>query len=181
MSGNFIGAHSVQPFGRRFGPPRIISFIETNILVACLLSVVISSRLFSMAHIEISPKQFQVRIYGRHPDNYDASFQLYVDGDKGFVHSLTGSGFYRLMPEFVRKVFETCGVRTVEAYVLEPHARLMKRMFRGKVNMELLSMGTVAGRKMIWVRLSEHVARSCSSSEQGKGADVFLRNWIPEV
>lgn len=134
-----------------------------------------------MPHIEISPKQFQVRIYGRHPDNYVASFQLYVDGDKGFIHSLNGRRFYNLIPEFVRKAYEMCGVRSVEAYVLEAHARLLKRVLQGVLKTEILGPGSVAGRKMLWVRLSLEGVFSKEDAPREREGGSLRMNPMPQV
>lgn len=106
-----------------------------------------------MSWVEISAKNYQVRLYDKHPDNYAASFQLYVDGDRGFIHSLNGEGFYGLMPSHVREVFEKTGVTSMEAYVLLTHAKLLTRALRSVLAVEVIATSDVHDRTMAWIKL----------------------------
>lgn len=80
-----------------------------------------------MARFEVSAKVLHYRIYGDHPDNYEASFSLYVEGDRGQLYGLNGRQFYKHAPGLIKDMMAYAGIKTVEAYVLEDHAALIER------------------------------------------------------
>jgi len=106
-----------------------------------------------MAHWELSAKHYQIRFYDDDPDAYVACLQLYVDGDKGFIHSLIGRGFYQIIPQFLPDVFKACGVKSVEGYVLERHAKFLERMMSAQLEVTRVGVGSVGSRKMVWLRI----------------------------
>lgn len=107
-----------------------------------------------MSHVELSVKAYQVRLYDTHPDNYTASFQVYIDGDKGFIHSLSGKGFYKLIGPHIRDVFAKVNIVSLEGYMIHLHAVMMKKLLENELNVEFVSDGDHSGRKMVWVKLT---------------------------
>lgn len=106
-------------------------------------------------HFEIDIKQFQVRFYSEEDkDNYFSAFSLYRDGDKGFIYSLCGKGFYKVIGKYIKEIFEKCEINSLEAYVLPDHANLIKQKMNNIMTMTILDKSEVhKGRNMYWIKL----------------------------
>jgi len=119
-----------------------------------------------MSHFEIEPKLFHVRIYGEDADKYVSSFQAYVDGDKAFLYSLNGPGFYENARELIRGMMDKTGVRTVEAHVMPSHARLLEIALKGFARVEVGSpVRKTFGRTFCWIRISDPAVRAARGEE----------------
>lgn len=107
-----------------------------------------------MAHFEVSSKVTQVRFYEEHPDKYLACFQLYLDGDRGFLYSLMGDKFYEKFSHLLPEVMKECGIKTIEASVGLAHFRHIKKSLNGIATVEISGEAKVANRDMIWILIS---------------------------
>jgi hypothetical protein len=98
------------------------------------------------------PRQYSIMIYGEHPVAFEASCQVFVCGDRGIMHSITGARFYDhwMQPGEVDKLLAACGVKSLEGYAVEAHARLMARSLRKVAKVSFGASGKMAGRSMIW-------------------------------
>jgi hypothetical protein len=105
---------------------------------------------------EIEPNQYVIRVYDdEHPDNYVASALIRVYGDRGWMSSIIGPHFYELLRDHLNEILDKVGVRTLEGYVTESHARLMRMMCRGHATFQVAGEGRNAGRQMVWVIFSK--------------------------
>ena len=108
------------------------------------------------AHYEISTRVIQVRIYDRpDTDQYSACFQVYLDGDKAFIHSLIGRAFYTNIADMIKPMMKQVGVKTLEGYMTRPHAEVMKKVLEKIVDVEIVGPGRTAERDMVWVKLTD--------------------------
>lgn len=85
--------------------------------------------------VETSVREVSLRIYLdtqdcdgvlRKSDDYDAVASVFIYGTKAFIYSIHGGGFYLGFLNSIEEL-RKYGVLTVEGYVMEPHARLVKR------------------------------------------------------
>lgn len=101
-----------------------------------------------MSAIEISPKLLHVRIYGDHADNYEVSFFIFKDGERGVISGLNGNDFYK----HIKQVFvtlETYGITTIHGSVTKAHARLIRMFSPG---FDVTFEPTICeGRQMVWI------------------------------
>ena len=104
--------------------------------------------------IEITPKDFQVRLYGDDPDNYLASFSFFKEADTAILYGLSGKGFYAAILPHIGELMVKAQVQFVEATVLEWHAVLMEQKLKDVMRVERVRPVENAGRPMVWVRLS---------------------------
>lgn len=129
-----------------------------------------------MGHFEIEAKLFQVRVYGSDNDKYVASFQTYVDGNKAFIYSLNGPGFYENARELLRELMERIGVRTIEAHVMPSHARLLATALKGIAQVEIGApyRKSPAGRTFCWIQISDPAFQGvCGLSEDLRIEDAL--------
>ena len=106
-----------------------------------------------MPRYEISPKLFQVRFYDRHPDKYSACFQMFVDGERGFIYSLIGDGFYLMFPPMLPGIMKDCGVTSIEASTAKTHYEYMKKKLANIATVEIVGNTIVANRDMVWIKI----------------------------
>ena len=103
--------------------------------------------------IDVEPAQYRVRLYLEPGDSYDLSCQIFVYGDRGFVHSVIGSpGVYRELDSWVRAMFKETGVKTLEGYMTDAHVRLFER---SAFDVSVPRRGMMAGREMPWIVVRE--------------------------
>lgn len=107
-----------------------------------------------MAHYEITQRKYpykSVRMYDHDPDNYEASFQI---EDDGFIHSLSGPGFYRLFVQFGPQIFRDLEIKSAYCDIRSSHFRLMK--FKLRRDFIVTDMGPIidSGRDMKWVKIT---------------------------
>lgn len=103
---------------------------------------------------EISPSIYQVRLYGRHADNYDSSFDVHVYGDRGFAYNIHGPGFYELIPLFFEDICRDLGVVQLEGYMVPAHARACRIKMRNVADVVIDPAKVIHnyhGRSMSWV------------------------------
>lgn len=106
-------------------------------------------------------------VYGEHPVDYEASAQVFVMGDRGLMHSITGSRFYEhwRTPGAVDELLARCGVKTLEGYCTHAHARLMSHALRHVAKVTVTGRGEMAGLPMVWIVVeSKQCALSSISS-----------------
>lgn len=117
-----------------------------------------------MGHVEISHfsceggcrEFYQVRLYGEHRDNYVSAFliQRPSGSDVGELGSLAGPGFYRLIGSHIRQIYkETCVVE-LKVKVLSSHSRLMQRVLRDYLNLEVIGSETFLGRQFTLISMT---------------------------
>jgi hypothetical protein len=104
--------------------------------------------------IEVSIKMLQVRVYGEHADQYDSVFDVYVDGSKGFIFSLNGSGFYAVVDEVV-ETLNKYGISEFFGSVMPKHARAIQRFMGNNHEVDTSETTTCAGREMTWVKIGK--------------------------
>jgi len=105
--------------------------------------------------VEISPRQYSLRIYDDDPTNYIAACQIFRYGDRCFMYSIQGRDFYKGYEEIL-KWLDTSGFRTLEGYVSEAHARLLRRVLRGsQYKIEILDKGKFDGHDLVWIVVSK--------------------------
>jgi hypothetical protein len=106
-------------------------------------------------HFEIEPNQYVVRVYGDDKDNYIASAQIRKYGDRGWMSSIVGKEFFFVLRDHFNEILEQVGVETLEGYVMDSMARLMRLSCRGRAKFEITHYGMCAGRRMPWVVFSK--------------------------
>jgi len=105
--------------------------------------------------VEIDPNQYVVRIYSpEHKDNYIASALVRTYGDRGFMSNIIGAKFYEALHDHLEMILDRCGVATLEGYMTDAHARLLRMQARGRASFSIQQRGKCAGRDMPWVILS---------------------------
>jgi hypothetical protein len=113
--------------------------------------------------VESSVRELSVRIYLdykeangeiRKSDDYDAACSIFIYGYRGLIYNVHGKGFY-LAVEALVKDARVYGIKTLEGYVLKPHARLIKK------ETNKLGLGYAEGpttktfeREMTWITVS---------------------------
>lgn len=80
----------------------------------------------------IVPRMNSILMYAK-PDSirYTSSCQVMLDGDEGFIHTLNGADFYRLLTEDGLEPFKAMGLSTVRASISPGHVRLMSAALSG--------------------------------------------------
>lgn len=105
--------------------------------------------------VEIRPKQFTVRHYKGHPENWRSSALIDTYGDVGWISLISGHDILNVLRDRTFEAFNAVGIRTLEGYVTDSSARLMRMTFRGgHRNFEVKHRGMCADREMPWVALS---------------------------
>ena len=96
-------------------------------------------------------------IYGNDPITYQSSCQVFVYGDKGFMYSINGDGFYKawIQPGALTSLLQQLGVQSLEGYITKPHARLMRLALRHVGNVVIESHGKMAGHDMAWIKVTD--------------------------
>lgn len=127
-----------------------------------------------VARVEISPRQYSIRVYAENePEKYDiASCQIFVYGDRGFMFSLHGPGFYKHIPQILEQVGKF-GLRTLEGYVGKGHARLLhiQRRVLSECgwSVELGEEGVLDGHPLVWIT----VQRIRDNDERSNGVSYL--------
>jgi hypothetical protein len=104
---------------------------------------------------EIESNQYTIRIYApEHKDNYIASALIRTYGDRGFMSNIIGAGFYEVLHDHLEEILTKCNVATLEGYMTDAHARLLRMQARGRASFSIQQRGMCAGREMPWVILS---------------------------
>lgn len=116
----------------------------------------------SASHFEVLPREYSIMVYGQHPSDYIASCQIMVCGDRGVIHSATGAGWYRhwAQPGAVDRLLAATGVKTLEGYATEAHARLMRHALRHVAQVSIGAIGKMAGRTMVYVTVESKIAQA---------------------
>ncbi len=104
---------------------------------------------------EIEANSFVIRVYGDDDsNNYVASAQIRKYGDRGWMSSINGKAFFLALREHFEEILDVIGVDTLEGYVMDSMARLMRIACRGRAHFEITHRGICAGREMPWVVFS---------------------------
>jgi len=104
---------------------------------------------------ELEPNQYVVRIYDeQHTDNYIASALIRTYGDRGFMSSISGLGFYDGLVFHIEAMMKQLKVETLEGYMTPSHARLLRMRLHSADSGDVTvseTVGKCAGRTMPWV------------------------------
>lgn len=105
---------------------------------------------------EVSANEYVVRIYDEEAhsnDNYISSAMIRCYGDRGWMSCITGAGFYTCIKakKNLEHLMKHCGVVTLEGYVTDAHARIMRAELRHVATVDISHRGKCAGRDMPWV------------------------------
>ncbi|WP_367846439.1 hypothetical protein [Rhodoferax sp. WC2427] len=107
------------------------------------------------------PREFTVLMFDRPGTvNPSSSLQVVQIGDRAFIHSLIGPGFYAMLAEEGLAAFAKKGVRYVYAAVSDAHLRLMRTRLPGIWLEELAGGCEIEGHRFNWVLLQEGPAPS---------------------
>lgn len=116
-----------------------------------------------MYEIVTIPRQTSVIVKRDGKINYVASCNVFHYGDRSCMYTINGEEFYKAsaQPGVLAKLFNDLQTSTLEGYVTEAHARLMRVALRRVATVELAHEGTMAGEKMVWVivRVKEAAAQ----------------------
>jgi hypothetical protein len=102
---------------------------------------------------EILDRQKSVLVFDDESTEYCASCQVFKYGDRGFMYNINGRQFYELWrePGTLKDLLFRLGVGSLEGYVTEAHARLMRAALRHVGAVTIESHGTMNGHPMVWV------------------------------
>lgn len=98
--------------------------------------------------VELEPRQWDLRLYTDHPDNYIAAAAVLVDGERAILTHLNGLGFYEHVAEVLDAVYRELGIQVIEAHVTVPHARLARQALRHRYHV-IERPARCAGRQMV--------------------------------
>lgn len=103
--------------------------------------------------IEISPTEFQVRVYDSDEDEYDIVFKIRKYGHTGIIDSLKSDkrNFYKIFDEIYNKIALECDIIEINAIVLPRHARVIQRVLGKKYKVSILKEEINEGRQMNWM------------------------------
>lgn len=106
-----------------------------------------------MYRVEYEANQFVVRVYDSHPDNYSSSATIRKYGDVGWMSQIIGKGFYEAArePGVLKKLMDDVGVKTLEGYLTDVHARAMRMALKRIAEVSIRHRGICGGREMSWV------------------------------
>lgn len=110
------------------------------------------------------PREFTVLMFDRMDTlNPTSSLQVVQIGDRAFIHSLIGAGFYEMLAQQGLATFAAKGVRYVYAAVSDAHLRLMRSRLPG---LQLQEHGecVIEGHAFNWVLLEEAATTKLGSS-----------------
>lgn len=107
--------------------------------------------------VEIEAKQYQVRFYDGHQNDYAAACSLFKDGERAIIYSMVGPGFYRQFAELAERLLRELGVTVVQVHVTQAHARLMQRTLGRHLRIEA-EPAHAAGRDMMLVTIRDREA-----------------------
>lgn len=118
------------------------------------------------SHFEVFPRQYSVMVFGEHPENYESSCQVTIQGDRGMMHSISGAKWFKHWekPGEVDRLLDAMGVKSLEGYATLAHARLMQRALRHVANVSICTPGNMAGRAMVWVMVESKCQSNASSA-----------------
>ncbi|MFZ5699680.1 MAG: hypothetical protein ACOY9J_13385 [Pseudomonadota bacterium] len=92
-----------------------------------------------------------VAIFDREGANYTSSAQVCMDGDRGWMFAINGSGFYDAMQTDLPALMAELEVTSLEGYVVPGHSRLMARALRRVGRVMRTGQGRMNGHVMDWV------------------------------
>jgi len=99
-----------------------------------------------------------VAIFDRAGANYTSSAQVTTDGDRGWMYSINGPGFYDALRTDLPALMEALEVRSLEGYVVPGHSRLMTRALRNVGNVAITGRGLMNNHPMDWVIVTAKAA-----------------------
>ena len=94
--------------------------------------------------------EWSIRVYETLEDiDYIASAIIRLGFEsRGIIGVINGKGFYKATDKII-DLCKTKGLKTLEGYVSDAHARLLKRMFKDRVTIK--HYGIMADTEMPWV------------------------------
>lgn len=103
---------------------------------------------------EVAPTQYALRVYGDHADDYIAGATIRTYGDRGWMSQIIGARFYEALRDHFLEILAAANCKTLEGYMTDAHARLLRRLCKGRASFGITHRGMCAGREMPWVVLS---------------------------
>lgn len=115
--------------------------------------------------LSVSPRQYSVLIYEDNTDRYTSSFQVFVIGDRGFMYTLNGHGFYSCFQNIdkINQLFEELNVNSIEGYLTPEHLKVMKRKLKDVISLEEIDIGEINGFPMVWVLVKKRKVQNAST------------------
>lgn len=115
-------------------------------------------RAYHLNHLEqaLNPFPFiqSFAIFEKAGINYSSSAQICRDGNRGWMFSIIGPGFYNVMSTSLGEVLDDAECDSLEGYVVAGHTRLMARQLRSVGRVEVTGQGVMNGHAMNWVIVS---------------------------
>lgn len=113
--------------------------------------------------IELIPRQYSVILLDTEVSdtNYVASCQLFCYGDRGFIYTINGKDFYKilLMENGADLLFTEANLVSLEGYVQPSHYRLLQReLQKASYQIHKIHDGLMAGKKMFWISVTRKKA-----------------------
>ena len=107
-------------------------------------------------HYELFPRRVSLLVYEDIGDvNYTASCQININNGYGTIDTLNGKDFYKFLAEKGLEPFLKLGLKEVRAALAPAHFRLLKRVLKGKINIEEMDKYTHEGIELVWVKMTE--------------------------
>lgn len=106
------------------------------------------------ARIEIEAKQYQIRFYDTHADDYTAACSLFKEGERAILYSMVGPGFYRQFAGLAEQLLRELGITVVQAHVTRAHARLLRRVLGKRLHIEE-HPAPASGRDLVLVEIRD--------------------------
>lgn len=145
--------------------PRLIQYQKANIFLYGDTAVVFGGETLSSEFVEhfkvkntiqaknTNPEFDSVLIYDKPGINYTSSAQVCKDFDTGYMYSISGSGFYRVLSTDLAEIMHSLGVSDLQGYVVGSHVRLMAMQLRSVGTVEVLFTGKLNNIEMHWVKV----------------------------
>lgn len=90
-------------------------------------------------------------MYGSHNDNYEASFYIFKDGERGVVAGLLAKNLYSNIELLFTQISKDHGINIIHGSVTPAHARLIRMYSK---NLDVNYEPTICeGREMVWLTL----------------------------
>ena len=102
----------------------------------------------------VTPQEYVIRVYGDHDIDYVAHALVRTYGDRGFMSSIIGNDFYKVIREDLPSLMQQCEVRTLEGYMTQKYIDALTYMLKEVANTKVLFHGMCNGIEMPWVEVT---------------------------
>jgi len=103
-------------------------------------------------------RMMSVAIFDKSGANYTSSAQVTMDGDRGWMFSINGAGFYDALQTDLPRLMAALEVSSLEGYVVPGHSRLMARALRRVGRVDITGQGRMNAHPMDWVVVTAKAA-----------------------